>query len=339
MAALTGLILNVLKPGDEILAASCLYGGSVGLLRDTLATLGFRTRFFNPLAAAELESMVSPATRMILVENLANPRLLVPDHEALGAIAQAHGIPYVVDNTVSTPYLTNPIEYGADLVVHSCTKYLDGHGSILGGAVIDSGRFVWSKERYPLMHEAAPSGKSYVDEFGAQAFTARMRSKVLMNTGGCLAPFSAFLLVRGMETLHVRMERHCENAARLARFLQADPRVSWVCYPGLEHHPAHAQAKRYLRRHFGGMLGFGIRGGYEAGKRFIDHVALLCHTTNIGDTKTLVIHPASTTHRNLTGAEREQAGIGDDFVRLSAGLEDAADLEYELDKALSSASA
>lgn len=334
MAALTGLILNVLKPGDEILAASCLYGGSVGLLRDTLTTLGFRTRFFNPLDATELARLVSDSTRLILVENLANPRLLVPDHEALTAIARQHRIPYVVDNTVSSPYLTNPIEYGADLVLHSCTKYLDGHGSILGGMVIDSGKFEWTPDRYPLMHEAAPSGRSYVEEFGPHAFTARMRSKVLMNTGGCLAPFSAFLLIRGMETLHVRMERHCENAYRLARFLEAHPRVSWVCYPGLEHHPAHTHAKRYLRRHFGGMIGFGIRGGYEAGKRFIDQVALLCHTTNIGDTKTLVIHPASTTHRNLTREERERAGIGDDFIRLSVGLEDVADLERELDTAL-----
>jgi O-acetylhomoserine (thiol)-lyase len=278
--------------------------------------------------------MVSSSTRLILVENLANPRLLVPDHDTLRNVAATHGVPYVVDNTLSTPYLTNPVDYGADIVLHSCTKYLDGHGSILGGMVIDSGHFQWLRERYPLMHEASPSGRGFVDEFGPLAFVTRLRSKVLMNTGACMSPFSAFLLIRGMETLHVRMDRHCENAAALARFLQAHSSVSWVCYPGLQNHPAHAAAKRYLRRHFGGMLGFGIKGGYEAGRRFIDQVALLCHSTNIGDTKTLVIHPASTTHRNLTHEERERAGIGDDFIRISVGLEDVADLEIELDRAL-----
>ncbi len=334
MAAMSGLVLNILKPGDEILAASCLYGGAVGLLRDTLATLGITTRFFDPLDKQSMLERVSEATRLVIVENLANPRLLVPDHEALAAVAAAHHIPYVVDNTISTPYLTNPADYGADLVVHSCTKYLDGHGSILGGMVVDIGRFEWARDRYPLLHEPGPSGRPFVDEFGAQAFLARLRAKVLMNLGGCMSPFSAFLLIRGMETLHVRMERHCTSAAYLARFLRDHPLVSWVCYPGLEDHPSHVQAKHYLRKHAGAMIGFGIKGGYEAGKRFIDRVDLLCHSTNIGDTKTLVIHPSSTTHRNLTPAERQLAGIGDDFLRVSVGLEDVRDLERELDRAL-----
>jgi O-acetylhomoserine (thiol)-lyase len=339
MAAMMGLMLNVLRPGDEVLAASCLYGGTIGLLRDTLSNFGIKTHFFDPLRVDDLKRQLNSNARMIVVENLANPRLLVPEHEAISAVAKENGILYVVDNTVGTPYLTNPRDYGADIVVHSCTKYLDGHGNILGGIVVDSGTFEWNQERYPLVHEAAPSGQSFVEQFGPLAFVTRMRSKVLMNTGGCMAPFSAFLLNRGMETLHVRMERHCENAATLARFLEGHPCVSWVSYPGLESHPAHSQAKRYLRVHFGGMLGFGIQGGYEAGKRFINQVALLCHSTNIGDTKTLVIHPASTTHRNLTAAERESAGIGDDFIRLSAGLEDVRDLELELDRALKLATA
>jgi O-acetylhomoserine (thiol)-lyase len=304
-----------------------------------LSTLGITTRIFDPLNASELASLVTSRSRLIIVENLANPRLLVPDHHALHEIAAANHIPYVVDNTLCSPYLTNPIDYGADIVLHSCTKYLDGHGNILGGMVIDRGHFQWSRERYPLLHELTPCGRSFVDEFGPLAFTARLRSKVLMNTGGCMSPFSAFLLLRGIETLHVRMERHCENAAALAKYLETHPKVSWVCYPGLENHPAHAHAKRYLRRHFGGMLGFGIKGGYEAGRRFIDQVKLLCHSTNIGDTKTLVIHPASTTHRNLTTAEREQAGIGDDFIRVSVGLEDVTDLKRELDLALETATA
>jgi O-acetylhomoserine (thiol)-lyase len=334
MAALTGLVLNILKPGDEILAASCLYGGSVGLLRDTLNTLGITTQFFDSLDACELESKISPKTRLILVENLANPRLIVPDHAGLSKIARAAGIPYVVDNTLASPFLTNPKDYGADLVLHSCTKYLDGHGSLLGGMVIDLGRFEWTAERYPLMFERTPSGRTFVEEFGPLAYTTRLRSKVLMNMGGCMAPFSAFLLIRGMESLHVRMERHCENAAALAEFLKGHKAVSWVCYPGLSEHPAHENARRYLRGHFGAMIGFGVRGGYDAGRRFIDQVKLLCHSTNIGDNKTLVIHPASTTHRNLTMEERMKAGIGDDFIRLSVGLEDVADLQGELDSAL-----
>lgn len=334
MAAISALILNMLRPGDEILASSCLYGGTAGLLGDTLKTLGITARFFDPLDAQTLRKVLSPATRLVFVENLANPRLDVPDHAALRAVASEIQVPYVVDNTSATPYLTNPIEYGADFVVHSCTKYLDGHGMILGGVVIDAGTFVWDRERYPLLYDATPSGRTYIDQFGPLAFLRRLRSKILMNLGGCMAPFSALLLLRGMETLHVRMQRHCENASMLAAFLANHPRVGWVRYPGLEDHPSHHHASGYLRGHFGGVLGFGPRGGYDASRCFIDRVKLLCHSTNIGDTKTLVIHPASTTHRNLTEQERHQAGIGDDFVRLSAGLENIDDLQGELDRAL-----
>jgi O-acetylhomoserine (thiol)-lyase len=333
MAAVTGIILNCLKPDDEILASNCLYGGSIGLLGDTLPQLGIRTRFFDPLDLGSLERAYTASARMVFVENLANPSLTVPDHEAIGAFCRAKRLPLVVDNTIATPYLTRPIEYGADLVVHSCTKYLEGHGAILGGMVIDSGRFPWDRERYPLLFESAPSGRSFLDAFGEQAFLKRLRGKVLMNTGGCMAPMHAYLLVHGMESLHVRMERHCRNAVKIAEALTRHPKVAWVRYPGLPDHPSHRTASRWLSA-FGGMIGFGPAGGFDACKRFIDRVELLTHGTNIGDTKTLVIHPASTTHRNVPREARLAAGISDDFVRLSVGLESAEDLLAEIDQAL-----
>ncbi|MBN1960702.1 MAG: O-acetylhomoserine aminocarboxypropyltransferase/cysteine synthase [Deltaproteobacteria bacterium] len=334
MAAVTGLILNMLRPNDEIVAASCLYGGSIGLLRDTLSTLGIKTRFFNPLDENSLRTQITEKTRLIFVENLANPSLLVPIHETLSAIAHEINVPYVVDNTIATPYLTNPINYGADFVIHSCTKYLDGHGMIIGGILVDAGRFIWQPERYPLMFESTPTGRAYAEQFGPLAFTTRLRGKVLMNMGACMSPHTAWLMLRGMETLHIRMQRHCENASQLAKFLKSHAQVKWVCYPELEDHPSHTQAKKYLRQYFGAMIGFGVAGGYEAGRHFIDQIELLCHSTNIGDTKTLVIHPASTTHRNLNINERENAGIGDDFIRMSVGLENVNDLITELDRAL-----
>lgn len=333
MAATTALLLNCLRPGDEILAGNCLYGGTIGLLGDTLPTLGIRTRFFDPTDAQSLERADSQAARLVFVENLANPQLSVPDYAKVAEFCQRRRLPLIVDNTIATPYLSTPADYGADLVVHSCTKYLEGHGAILGGIIVDSGRFAWDAERYPLLFEPAPNGRSFVDAFGPLAFTNRLRGKVLMNTGGCMAPMNAYLLVHGMESLHVRMARHCENARTIARALSADPRVAYVVHPSLPNHPSHAQATRYLRD-YGAMLGFGLRGGFDDCKRFIDRVQLLTHGTNIGDTKTLVIHPASTTHRNVPREQRLAAGIGDDFIRVSVGLESAADLLAAMDAAM-----
>lgn len=334
MAAITGFILNFLKPGDEILASGYLYGGTSGLLRDTLPTLGISARFFDPMKPESLDSLIGPSTRLVMAENLANPRLIVPDVAGIAGICHSHGVPLAVDNTLATPFLSRPFEHGADFVLHSCTKYMDGHGSILGGMVVDSGNFQFDAARYPLLHEASPGGVSYTERFGKMAFIARLREKVLMNTGGSMAPFHAWLLIRGMESLHVRMERHCENAARIADYLNSHPKVAWVCYPGLKNHPSHENAVKYLGGYFGGMLGFGVKGGFEAGRHFIDHVGLLSHTTNIGDTKSLVIHPASTTHRNLSPEEREAAGITDDFIRFSVGIENADDLIAALEEAL-----
>jgi len=333
MAATTGLLLNMLRSGDEVLSSNALYGGTVGLLRDTLPALGIQNRTFDPLDAKSLEAALTPKSRVVIVENLANPSLSVPDHDAIAEVCKRHRLPLVVDNTIATPYLSRPIAHGADFVLHSCTKYMEGHGAIIGGMVVDAGTFTWD-ERYPAFHEAAPSGKSFVEAFGKLAFLTRLRGKVLMNTGGCMAPFHAFLLVHGLESLHVRMARHCENALALAQALRAHPKVAWVRYPGLEDHPSHANARRYLQNGFGGMLGFGLKGGYEACKRFVEKVKVLTHTTNIGDAKTLVIHPASTTHRNLTVQERQAAGISDDFLRVSVGLESIDDLLADIEQAM-----
>lgn len=335
MAAVSGFIFNLLKPGDEILAANCLYGGSVGFLRDTLGNLGIKTKFVDPLDLSKLEAALTPQTKLIFIENLANPRLIVPDFLAIAQIAKKAQVPLVVDNTIATPYLSNPLQYGADFVIHSCTKYMEGHGSIIGGIVVDGGTYQWQEDKFPLLFEAAPGGKSFVEQYGPLAFIMRMKNKVLMNMGGCMTPFNAFLLLHGLESLHVRIERHCQNASRLADFLANNSKTNWVCYPELENHISHTNAKKYLNNYYGAMLGFGIKGGYDACRKFIDQVQLLSHCTNIGDTKTLVIHPASTTHRMLSPEERIASGITDDFIRVSVGLENADDLIREIESALS----
>lgn len=334
MSALSSFILNFLKPGDHIAAANCLYGGAVGLFKDTLATLGFKSTFFDPLNIDEIENALKPETKLIWIENLANPTLVVPDISSIATLAKKRKIPLAVDNTIASPILCNPIKYGADFVFHSCTKYMEGHGNIIGGFVIDAGTFDFDKERYPLLYEEAPGGKNFVEKYGKEAFLYRMRGKVLMNTGGCMAPFHAYMLIHGIESLHVRMQRHCENALQIAEFLSKHPSVSWVCYPGLKNHKSHENAKRYLSGYFGAMVGFGLKGGYDACRSFINNVKLLTHTTNIGDTKTLVIHPASTTHRNLTVEERIKSGISDDFIRMSVGLENVNDLIAEIEKVI-----
>jgi O-acetylhomoserine (thiol)-lyase len=332
MAALTGFCLNMLRPGDEILAARCLYGGSLGLLNDTLPTLGIATRFFDPLSPDALRQNLTPRTKLVFVENLANPALTVPDIAAVSRIAGEHGLPLLVDNTIATPVLTNPIAHGAHFILHSCTKYMEGHGGIIGGVIVDAGTFPFTRDRYPLLFESAPDGTPFAEKFGPDAFCTRLRGKVLMNTGGCMSPFNAYLLIRGLESLHVRMERHCQNAAAIASFLSRHEKVAWVNFPGLPGHPSHANATRYFGRRYGAMLGFGLKGGYDKCKLFINAVRLLTHSTNIGDNKTLVIHPASTTHRNLTQKERLEAGISDDFIRMSVGIENSADLIAEMER-------
>jgi len=335
MAAVSSFILNFLKSGDSIAAANCLYGGSMGLFTDTLPSLGITTHFFDPLDGASLKNAITDSTKLVFVENLANPSLVVPDYHSIKEICDNSKLPLAVDNTIATPFLTNPISYGADFVIHSCTKYMEGHGSIIGGAVVDSGKFAWDVKRYPMMFEAAPGGKSFVDKYGQLAFIMRMRAKTLMNTGGCMAPLHAWLLLHGMESLHVRYPRHCENAEYIAKKLLSHSKVAWVNYPGFEDHHSHLNAKKYFRNYFGGMLGFGLKGGYDACRKMIDNIKLISHCTNIGDAKTLMIHPASTTHRNMPEQDRINAGIGNDFIRLSVGLENKDDLFSAIEEAMS----
>lgn len=334
MAAVTGFILNFLKPGDEIAAADCLYGGSMGLFTDTLPTLGIKTVFFNPLDQNSLKNVLSKSTKLVFVENLANPSLVVPNHSAIKEVCRENHLPLAVDNTIASPFLTNPISYGADFVIHSCTKYMEGHGSIIGGIVVDSGNFKWDKERYPLLFETAPGGKSFAEKYGNEAFLYRMKGKVLMNTGSCMAPLHAWLLLHGLESLHVRYPRHCENAAYLAEKLSSHPKIAWVNYPSIPTHHSHENAKKYFRNFFGGMLGFGLKGGYDSCRSMIDNIKLISHCTNIGDTKSLMIHPASTTHRNMNENDRIKAGIGNDFIRLSVGLENKEDLLRAIEEAM-----
>lgn len=334
MAAITGFILNFLKSGDKILSGNTLYGGTSGLFKDTLPKLGIETVFFDSNDVFDFKKKLDSSFKLVWIENLANPSLVIPDIKLISDICKEYKIPLCVDNTIATPFLSNPIKYDADFILHSCTKYMEGHGAIIGGALIDSGNFVFDEDRYPLLFEPTPCGLSYIEKFKEYGFLMRLKSKVLMNTGGVMAPFHAYMLLHGLESFHVRMERHCQNAIKIAEFLSNHESISWVCFPGLPNHKSHQNAKKYLKGYFGAMIGFGIKGGFDACKKFINCVRLLSHTTNIGDVKTLVIHPASTTHRNLTDKEKNDAGISNDFIRLSVGIENVDDLIREIDRGL-----
>lgn len=334
MAALSGFILNFLKSGDAVACSFSVYGGTAGLLSDTLPRLGIEAAFFDPLRAESLRAVMTDRVRLIIAENLANPALSVPDHEGIASIAREWRVPYLVDNTLATPIVSRPLSYGADFVLHSTTKYMTGHGDAIGGMIVDGGSFHFDRARYPAMFDPAPNGKPYVEAFGREVFLTRLRMKTLMNLGGCMAPFNAWLLLRGIESLHVRYPRHLENAAYLAGKLATHPLVAWVNHPSLPAHPSRENARRYLDGTFGAMIGFAPKGGFDAARAFIDRVKLVTHTTNIGDAKTLVIHPASTTHRNMSARQREAAGIGDDFIRMSVGIEHAEDIYESIDEAL-----
>ncbi len=343
-AAETYALLTVTGLGDEIVAANNLYGGTYQLLHYTFPRLGRQTKFVDSSRPAEFEKAITPKTRAIYAETVGNPKLDVPDFEAIGRIARNAGIPFVVDNTVGIG-LVKPIEWGADITVLSATKYVGGHGTSIGGVIVDSGKFDWGNGKFPEFTEPDPSyhGLKYWEAFhdvpgaGNVAFILKARLQLLRDLGACLSPFNAFLFLQGLETLTMRVARHSENALQVAQYLKGHPMVSWVNYPGLKEHPSHATAARYLKGKFGGLVGFGIRGGLEAGKRFINSVRLLSHLANIGDAKSLVIHPASTTHQQLSRAEQEATGVTEDFIRLSVGLEDFEDIREDLDQALSKA--
>ena len=338
-AALTATLLTLLRPGDQIVASSHLYGGTHTLLNGTISEIGIDVRFVDSEDPEDFRRAMSERTRVVLAETIGNPNLDVLDLRALADVAHERGAALLVDNTFATPYLCRPIEHGADIVYHSATKWIGGHGTSIGGVVVDGGRFDWANGHFPALSEADPNyhGIVYTSEFGTLAFATRLRVRTLRDTGGSLSPHSAFLFLLGLETLPVRMHAHCQNAMAVARFLAAHPAVSWVRYPGLESHPTHERAGRYLPRGAGAVIAFGIRGGRAAGAACIDRLALWSHLANVGDVRSLVIHPASTTHQQLSDEDLARGGVGPDLIRLAVGLEDPGDLIADLDRALRAA--
>ncbi|MCP8467471.1 bifunctional O-acetylhomoserine aminocarboxypropyltransferase/cysteine synthase [Pseudomonas sp. ZM23] len=341
MAAITYAIQTVAEAGDNIVSVAKLYGGTYNLFAHTLPRFGIQTRFAAHDDIAALEALIDERTKAIFCESIGNPAGNIVDLRALADAAHRHGVPLIVDNTVATPILCRPFEHGADIVVHSLTKYIGGHGTSIGGIVVDSGKFPWAdhKARFPLLNTPDPSyhGVTYTEAFGPAAFIGRCRVVPLRNTGAALSPFNAFLILQGLETLALRMERHCDNALKVAQYLQQHPQVSWVKYAGLADHPEHALAQRYMGGQPAAILSFGIKGGQEAGARFIDALKLVVRLVNIGDAKSLACHPASTTHRQLNDEELEKAGVPRDMVRLSIGIEHIDDILADLNQALQAA--
>ncbi|HEX2080101.1 MAG TPA: O-acetylhomoserine aminocarboxypropyltransferase/cysteine synthase family protein [Longimicrobium sp.] len=340
-AAQTLALLNLAQAGDGIVASSSLYGGTFTLLKYTLGRLGITTRFVDGNDPQAFADAIDETTKAVYVETIGNPRLDVPDFRAIADVAHAAGVPVVVDNTFATPFLFRPIEHGADVVLHSATKWIGGHGTSIGGVVVDGGTFDWAGEpRFRSFYvdpEPAYHGLSFAPTFGTIAFAIRLRVLLLRDVGAALSPFNSFLFLQGLETLHLRIQRHAENALAVARFLEGHPAVTWVSYPGLESHPTHEAAKRYLTGGFGGVLTFGVLGGEAAAKRVIAESKLFSLVANVGDAKSLVIHPWSTTHEQLEDRERIAAGVTPDLVRLSVGIEDVDDLLRDLDGALRAA--
>jgi O-acetylhomoserine (thiol)-lyase len=335
-AAEMAVLLTLCKAGDEIVSAATLYGGTYTLLAVNLRNLGIETRFVDPDDPENFRRAITQRTRCLYAETLGNPLNNVLDIEAVAAIAREAGIPLVVDNTVPSPFLCQPIRWGADIVVHSATKYIGGHGTTMGGVVVESGKFPWDNGRFPEMLEPSRGyhGVRFYETFGDFGFTMRLRFETLRVYGPSLSPFNAWLLLQGLETLHLRMERHCRNALAVAQHLKDHPLVSWVNYPGLAGNKYHALARKYLPHGQSGLLSFGVRGGAAAGVKFIESVQFLSHLANIGDARTLVIHPASTTHRQLSEEEQIKAGVTPDMIRISVGIEDLDDILWDIDQAL-----
>ncbi len=338
MAAITYAIQTIAGVGDNIVSVAKLYGGTYNLFAHTLPRFGIEVRFAPHDDIAALEALIDENTRAVFCESIGNPAGNIVDLKALADAAHRHGVPLIVDNTVATPVLCRPFEHGADIVVHSLTKYIGGHGTSIGGIVVDSGQFPWAehKERFPLLNtpDASYHGVTYTEAFGPAAFIGRCRVVPLRNTGAALSPFNAFLILQGLETLPLRMERHCENARKVAEFLQQHPQVSWVKYAGLVDHPEHELAQRYMGGQPASIMSFGIKGGIEAAARFIDALKLVVRLVNIGDAKSLACHPASTTHRQLNDEELARAGVSRDLVRLSIGIEHIDDILEDLGQAL-----
>ena len=338
-AAEVTAILTLVKGGDHIVSASTLYGGTHTLLGVNLKKLGVETTFVDPDDPENFRRAIRPDTRLLYAETLGNPLINIVDIEALVAIARDAGIPLMLDNTVPSPHLCRPLDWGADIVVHSATKYIGGHGTTMGGVIVESGKFNWGNGKFPEFTTPSPGyhGVIFHETFGDFGYTMKARMEIMRTFGPALSPMNAWLLLQGLETLPVRMERHCENALAVAKFLQDHPRVAWVNYPGLSGSKYHALAKKYLPKGASGLLNFGVKGGAKAGERFIEAAQFMSHLANIGDAKTLIIHPASTTHRQMSDEDQLKAGVTPDMVRMSVGIESIDDILWDIDQALSAA--
>ena len=338
MAAETMALMTILQSGDHVVAAGALYGGSVTMLAVSLAKFGIETTFVDATKPEAFAAAMRPNTRAVYAESLGNPSMVVLDIAAVAEVAHAHGVPLIIDNTVPSPLLCNPLALGADIVVHSATKYLAGHGTTLGGVVVEGGKFPWDNGKFPGMTEPSKGyhGVKFYETFGDFGFTMRCRMESLRVFGASLSPMSAWQILQGVETLPLRMQKHCDNALGVAKFLQADPRVAWVNYPGLPDHPQHALMQRQMRG-ASGLLSFGVKGGLDQGVTFIESAQFMSHLVNIGDTRTLISHPASTTHRQLDEAQQLAAGVPPDMVRISVGLENLDDILWDIDQALDKA--
>jgi len=337
-AAISLAILNICQAGDHILAASTLYGGTYTLFAYTFKKLGIDVTFVDPEAPLEkLKESVQDNTKVVYAETIGNPGLNVLDFEKFSTLSKFAKAPFVVDNTFATPYLLRPFEYGVDIVVYSATKYIGGHGNSIGGAIVDSGNFNWTRDKYPGLVDPDPSyhGLKYTETFGDLAYIIKARVQLIRDLGATLSPFNSFLLHTGLETLHLRVQRHSDNALELAKYLKDHDQVEWVSYPGLDDHPSYDRAQKYLPKGASGVLTFGVKGGREAGRAFINNVELATLVPNIGDTRTLVIHPASTTHSQLSEEEQEASGVRPDLIRVSVGIEDIEDIKADFDQALS----
>jgi O-acetylhomoserine (thiol)-lyase len=336
-AAQVTAILTICEAGDHIVASSTLYGGTITQFKYSFPKLGIQVTLVDPTDSENFRRAIQPNTKIIYGETISNPLVNIFPFEEVSAIAQESGIPLMIDNTFATPYLCRPFEWGADIVTHSTTKFIGGHGTSIGGVIVDKGSFNWNKSgRFKNFTEPDPAYHNviYAEDFGPAAFISKARAGVLRDFGACQQPIASWWFLQGLETLSLRMDRHCKNAQRVAEFLERHPKVKWVTYSGLPNHPDHEKAKKYLPKGSGAMLGFGVHGGREAGARFIDHLQLFSHVANLGDVKSMAIHPASTTHSQLNEAEQIAAGVSPDFIRLSVGIEDIEDILWDLDQAL-----
>lgn len=339
MAAITMAVMNIAEAGDEIIAAANIYGGTYNLFAITLPKFGINVKFVDPTNPQNFKRAITAKTKLIFAETIGNPSLFVLDIEGVAKVAKEANLPFMIDNTFATPYVCKPIELGVDIVVHSATKWIGGHGTSIGGVVVDGGSFDWNQPKFPGFTEPDQSYHNirYAKDFGDIAFATKLRVQLLRDFGSCLSPYNAFHFLQGLETLNLRVERHNDNAMKLAQLLEKHPAVAWVSYPGLTSHPSHEQAKHIFENGFGSMVVFGIKGGREAGAKLIDNVQLWSHLANVGDAKSLIIHPASTTHQQLSEQELEATGTTKDLVRLSVGLENIDDIYADLDQALAKA--